>query len=101
MRERLPNRRAAETVDLECGGLRYTATVGRYDDGRIAEIFLTNHKAGSHAGIMASDAAVAASLALQSGVRLETLRKAMMRDARGIASGPLGVALDRIEETAP
>jgi hypothetical protein len=60
-RERLPDRRAAETFDLEVAGLRYTCTVGRFDDGRVAEIFMTNHKAGSHAGIMASDAAVLAS----------------------------------------
>jgi hypothetical protein len=95
-RERLPDRRAAETFNLEVAGLRYTCTVGRFDDGRVAEIFLTNHKAGSHAGIMASDAAVLASIALQYGAPLEILRKAMMRDPRGTASGPLGVALDRI-----
>jgi len=46
-RERLSSRRPALTFDLEVGGLRYTATVGRFADGRLAEIFLTNHKAGS------------------------------------------------------
>jgi hypothetical protein len=30
--------------------LRFHATVGRYDDGRVAEVFITNHKAGSMAG---------------------------------------------------
>jgi hypothetical protein len=95
-RERLPNRRGAETFDLEVAGLRYTCTIGRYADGRIAEIFLTNHKAGSHAGVMASDAAVVASIALQHGVPLDVIRKALMRDPRGNPSGPLGVALDRI-----
>jgi hypothetical protein len=95
-RNRLPNRRGAETFAIECGGLRYTATVGRFNDGRVAEIFLTNHKAGSTAGIMASDAAVLCSIALQHGVSLDVLRAALMRDARGVASGPLGVALDRI-----
>jgi hypothetical protein len=29
---------------------RYRATIGRYPDRRIDEIFLTNHKAGSQAG---------------------------------------------------
>lgn len=65
-RERLPNRREAETFAVEAGGLRYRATVGQYADGRVAEIFLVNHKAGSQAGIMASDAAVVASITLQS-----------------------------------
>jgi hypothetical protein len=43
-RERLPNRRASETRELTVAGLGYTCTVSRYADGRIAEIFLTNHK---------------------------------------------------------
>jgi len=43
-RMRLPSRRASETFELEAGGLRYTATVSRYDGGRIGELFLSNHK---------------------------------------------------------
>jgi hypothetical protein len=100
-RERLPDRRAALTWDVEVGGLRYTTTIGRYPDGRIGEIFVTNHKAGSQAGMMASDAAVAASLALQHGTPIETLRHALMRDSRGKPSGPLGVVLDQIAEEVP
>ena len=46
-RERLPNRRLGETFELEVAGLRYTATVGRFPDGRIAELFLQNHKSAS------------------------------------------------------
>ena len=95
-RERLSNRRPALTFDLEVGGLRYTATVGRFADGRLAEIFLTNHKAGSQAGANARDAAVVCSLALQHGVPLDTIRRALLRDARGVASTPLGAALDLI-----
>jgi hypothetical protein len=38
-RMRLPNRRPAETFDLQAGGLRYTCTIGRFPDGRLAEIF--------------------------------------------------------------
>src|SRR6266481_6313138 len=98
VRERLPNRRPAETFELEAGGLRYRATVGRYPDGCIGEIFLTNHKAGSQAGILASDAAVAASLALQYGTPIETLRHALMRDGRGKPSGPLGVVMDMLAQ---
>jgi hypothetical protein len=48
------------------------------------------------AGINAQDAAVVCSLALQHGVPVETIRKALMRDAKGSASGPLAVALDRL-----
>jgi hypothetical protein len=88
------DRRGCLTFALESGGLNFTATVSRFDDGTLGEIFLQNHKATSMAGIMASDAAIAASLALQFGCPVETLRKALSRDARGNASGPLGQVLD-------
>jgi hypothetical protein len=102
-RERLPNRRAAESFSLEAGGLHYVATVGRFADGRLAEIFLVNHKAGSTAGILANDSAVLCSIALQHGVPINVLRRALMRDPKGRAISPLGVALDLIadEEAKP
>jgi hypothetical protein len=95
-RERLPNRRASISFDLEAQGLGFTATFSWSADGRVAEIFLQNHKAGSMAGINACDAAVVASIALQYGAPFDVIRKALMRDANGHASGPLGVALDRV-----
>jgi hypothetical protein len=95
-RNRLPQRRGSLTFDVESQGLKFTATVSRYDDGSVAEIFLRNHKCDSGAGIMASDCAVVCSLALQYGVPLEVLRRALMRDSHGRASGPLGAALDKI-----
>jgi hypothetical protein len=93
-RQRLPNRRANESFALECAGLRYTATISRFADGRIGEIFLSNHKPGSAADTAARDAAIATSIALQSGADIETIRKALCRDSRGNAFGPLGAALD-------
>jgi hypothetical protein len=96
-RERLPNRRAAETFDLDVGGLKFSATLGFYPDGRVGEVFIVNHKAGSEAGIMACDAAIAASIALQHGAPLEVLRHAVRRDAQGRALSPLGAALDLAE----
>jgi hypothetical protein len=95
-RARLPNRRACETFALECAGLRYVATVSRFDDGRLAEIFLSNHRAGSAADAAARDSAIVCSIALQFGADLETIRKALCRDARGNACGPLAKALDLI-----
>jgi hypothetical protein len=99
-RERLPNRRASETFELESQGLRFTATVSRFADGTVAEVFLQNHKAGSMAGINAQDAAVVCSIALQYGVPIEVIKRALMRDSQGRASGPLGAALDKIGEAA-
>jgi hypothetical protein len=95
-RHRLPNRRPSETFALECAGLKYTATISRFNDGRVGEIFLSNHKGGSHADTAARDAAIACSIALQFGADIETVRRALCRDGRGNASGPLGVALDLI-----
>jgi ribonucleoside-diphosphate reductase alpha chain len=101
-RKRLPNRRASETFEITAGGLNYRATVSRFDDGRVAEIFLTNHKVGSHADTAARDSAVVCSIALQFGVPLETIRHALMRDGQGRPNGPLGIALDLLtEERAP
>jgi hypothetical protein len=97
-RQRLPNRRGSLTFAVEVNGLRFTATASRYADGAVGEVFITNHKAGSAAGIMASDAAVVCSIALQYGVPLEVIRKALMRDSQGKASGPLGAALDRLAD---
>jgi hypothetical protein len=97
-RKRLPNRREAETFDVEALGLHFRATVGRYSDGRVGEVFLSNHRVNSMAGIVASDAAVVASIALQYGVPLDVIRGALMRDPRGKPSGPLGVVLDKIAQ---
>jgi hypothetical protein len=97
-RLRLPNRRASTTFEVEALGLRFTVSASRYPDGQPAEIFITNHKAGSAAGIMASDAAIAASLALQFGCPVDVLRRALSRDSAGRASSPLGRALDDLLE---
>jgi hypothetical protein len=96
VRQRLPDRRASETFALECAGLAYVATISRFDDGCLGEIFLSNHKAGSAADTAARDSAIVTSIAIQFGADIETIRKALCRDARGNASGPLGVALDML-----
>ncbi len=96
LRHRLPNRRLAETFAFEVAGLRYTCTVGRYSDGRIGELFLNNHKSNSASDANARDSAIVASLALQHGVSLETIRRALLRDSHERPSTPLGAALDII-----
>jgi hypothetical protein len=93
-RARLPNRRLAETFEVSVAGLRYVCSVGKFDDGRVGEIFLSNHKSNSAADVNARDAAIALSFALQYGADLEIIRRALCRDSQGRASGPLGAALD-------
>jgi hypothetical protein len=97
-RRRLPNRRGSTTFRIESQGLPFTVTASTFNSGELGEIFITNHRAGTGAGIMASDSAIAASLALQYGCPLDVLRKALSRDARGNASGPLGAALDILDK---
>jgi len=98
-RERLPNRRGHELFDFEHGGIRYTAGAGRFEDGGLAEIFLTTAKQGTAVDVNARDAGVAASLLLQHGCRADTLRRALTRNSDGSASGPLARALDLLAET--
>jgi hypothetical protein len=94
-RERLPDRRAGELFEFEHAGRKWTACIGRFADGRVAEVFLDTAK-GAAVGELAADAAIVASLALQSGCPLETLRHALAdRQA-----GPLGTAIALIDETA-
>ena len=74
----------------------YTATVSRFADGRIGELFLSNHKSNSHADTNARDSAIAFSFAVQHGANPETIRRALCRNSQGQASGPLAKALDLI-----
>jgi hypothetical protein len=95
-RNRLPNKRACETIAFERDGSQYQMTVGFYPDGRPGEIFLNHNRGDSLLDVLTSDAAILASLALQHGCTLETIAHALKRDSRGVASSPIGEALDRI-----
>jgi hypothetical protein len=99
-RRKLSNRRPSISFAFECNSLAYTATISRYSNGDLAEIFISNSKAGSHSDSAAKDSAVICSIALQHSVPLDTIRKALLRDSHGRASSPLGVALDIIAEGA-
>ena len=100
-RERLFNRRACETFTFGWNDMAFVATISRFGDGRIAEIFLNSGKVGSDADAAARDSAVVCSLALQFGAPLETIRRALLRDAHGVAASPLGRALDLFVGSAP
>jgi ribonucleoside-diphosphate reductase alpha chain len=63
---------------------------------RVGRDFYQNSKVGSDSDSAAKDSAVVCSIALQHGVPLSTIRKALLRDPRGVASSPLGMALDLI-----
>jgi ribonucleoside-diphosphate reductase alpha chain len=94
-RQRLQNRRPHWLFKFESGGQVYTGGIGRFDDGRIAEIFINGAKVGSTAAANAQDAAIIASLAIQHGCPLETIRHALTRT--GDSCGPLAALLDEVE----
>ena len=93
-REPLPNRREHELVDFEHGGFKYIGGIGRFADGRLAEVFLNVAKTGTAIENHARDAAVTASLALQYGTPVDMIRHALTRNGDGSASGALGTLID-------
>jgi hypothetical protein len=95
-RNRLPNRRSCETIAFERDGSRYRLTIGYFPDGRVGEIFFNHDCSDSLLDVLASDAAILASLALQHGCSLETITHAVKRNSSGEAASPIGAALDRI-----
>lgn len=95
-RERLPDRRFSESFTFEVDGLTYTATFSRFADGRLGELFLTNHKSNSASDCNARDASITFSIAVQHGADPEVIRLALCRDSQGRASGALAKALDLI-----
>ena len=87
-REGLPDRRAADVVTFQHGGRTWTATFGQFPDGRVAEVFIDSGK-DSPIVDLAKESAILASLALQFGAPLETLRHALA----GRDEGPIAAAL--------
>lgn len=100
-RERLVARRAHEVLSFEHGQSRATtfvAGIGRFDDGRLAEVFLSAGKAGADLDTNARDSAILLSLLLQYGAPVETIRAALSREEDGSASGAVGALLDILHE---
>jgi hypothetical protein len=94
-RERLPNRRPAELIDFVHAGREWTATVGRFADGRVAEVFLRAGK-DSDLARLAEESAIVASLALQHGCDIATIRHLI----ESTGAGPLSTVLDLIDGSA-
>ena len=66
-RRGLPHRRTATSLNLRFGSVDYVITLGRFEDGALAEVFIDGAKAGSDIQAMSRDAAILISLALQFG----------------------------------
>ena len=95
-RQRLPNRRENETVDLMFEGQRYHVTVGFDLDGRPREVFCHGGKVGSGMDLILDDACVALSLLLQYGVEPQDLAHSMGRLGDGAAASIIGALVDLV-----
>jgi len=93
-RNRLPNRRPNETVELLFNDTRYAVTVGYYPDtGRIGEVFTHGAKVGSNMDAILDDACVALSLLIQYGTEPSDLALSMGRHGDGKAPASIIGAL--------
>ena len=94
----LPQRRRAETFELEFGGhaRRFAVTLGFYDDGALGEVFITGGKSGEQVEAIARDGAVLLSMALQHGCSMTTIASAITRDSQGAPSSIIGAVVDRL-----
>ena len=92
-RTQLPSRRLSETISFEHCGVPYEASISRFADGSIAELFLSAGKTGSAADTLSRDTAVLLSIARQYGVPLQLMYDALVKLGDGSPAGPVGVAL--------
>ncbi len=93
-RERLPDRRQAETVDLRHGGRRYHVTIGQYDDGRPGEVFIHGAKPGSDTDLLCDDIGVLISRLLQHGDSPAALASGIGRLGNGDPASIIGAVAD-------
>jgi hypothetical protein len=92
-RQRLPDRRGSVRFSFTHAGRLYSATLSKFADGQIGEIFIDAHKPDSELAVHANDAAVLASLLLQHGVTAAAIRHSI--------AGPLATALAHVEDGEP
>ncbi|HVL72773.1 MAG TPA: hypothetical protein VM434_12940 [Beijerinckiaceae bacterium] len=81
-RRRLPGRRLTQTASFVHDGHPYVASWSRFEDGTLGEIFLAAGKANSTLDVLAGDAAMAVSLALQHGCPQGRSSQVIRRQAR-------------------
>jgi hypothetical protein len=96
MRVRLPNRRAAETVNLDYDGARFMVTIGFYPDGRPGEVFVHGARSGSGMDALLADACVVVSCLIQHGVVPTELGASMGRFSNAVPASVIGAVVDLV-----
>jgi hypothetical protein len=98
-RKPLHNRRQVETVTFRFNGQTYHGSVGLYPDHTTpGEVWLEAGHIGSDVQLSAKEAAVAASLALQHGCSVDTLRGALPKLSNGKPASALGTFLSLVND---
>jgi hypothetical protein len=100
-RARLPDRRGHEVFVVEHLGMKFTAGVGRYADGNLAEVFISTSKLGTGVDVVLRDSSILLSLLLQHGCPVEIVCHALVKNADGSPAGPIGKVLGLIEGMPP
>ncbi len=93
-RERLPDRRQAETLDLWHGDRRYHLTVGEYPDGSPGEVFIHGARPGSDTDLLCDDIGVLLSRLLQYGDNPASLAAGVGRLGNGTPASIIGAVAD-------
>ena len=102
-RERLPDRRPNQTIDMVYDGTCYAVTVGFHPDtGEPREVFTGGVKVGSTMDGILDDACILLSLLLQHHVKPAALARSMGRLGRGgQAASVIGALTGLLAERAP
>jgi len=92
----LPQRRYGETFEMYHEGQNtpFAITFGFFADKTIGEVFINGAKTGSAMEGVTHDGAVLLSLAIQHGVPLDTISRAISRNADGKAMTIIGAVVD-------
>ncbi len=96
-RQRLPNRRENETIDLVFDGHRYHVIIGFAPDRRPGEVFCHGGKVGSGMDLILDDACVALSLLFQHGFQPQGLAHSMGRLQDGAPASIIGALVDLVQ----
>ena len=96
----LPNHRTHEVIEFDLDGAHYTAGIGRYANGTLAEIFLDAGKPGSALRAATRDAAILASMLLRH-MPAADIGAALTRNDDNTAAGPVGRVIDEMEPIKP
>lgn len=103
-RDRLPNRRRSETLELSHEGHSFAITIGYDDAGQPREVFAGGAKIGTGMAHIIADACVVISLALQHGADASGILKSLGRvpdlDRGGEADRPASVLGEIVEVIA-